>query len=81
MMGYSRNVFRIVAELVETKITDERSSALRTIDDFVIALSLDSGLPLQEVRSRLIDQLPENSKSAFPSANVLEFKLVMPNTH
>lgn len=81
MMGYSRSVFRVAAEIVETIITDECSSALRTFDDIVIALSLDSGLPLQEVRGLLIEQMPEHSKPAFLSANVIDFKPVRQNLH
>jgi hypothetical protein len=56
-LGYSKAVFRVVAELFETAAGEQSSGVLRTFDDFAIALALDSGLPLDEVSKRLSNEM------------------------
>lgn len=50
-------VFELVAELLNGADPDAAQSPLKTYDDFVIALSLDTGLTRREVRNRLSRQL------------------------
>lgn len=52
-MGYSEAMFDTVASLLVSPEQPKRMDNLREFDDFVIALSMDSGLPIDDVRRRL----------------------------
>ncbi len=56
-MEHTDRMFRMVAEILEGADLESSGSSLKTYDDFVIALSLDTGLTRQEVRSRLSQEL------------------------
>ncbi len=70
-MAYSETVFGIVAELVVEAELNNRFGSLRTFDDIVIALSLDSGLPLQEVQSKLVEKMLMDKDSSHVVKNVV----------
>ena len=70
-MGYSDKVFEIVANLLLD--AEERSSSvgLREFQDFVIALSIDSGLPKDEVQSLLVEKMLRDSRHHLLEDNVI----------
>lgn len=57
-MGYSEEMFSLVADLAYVTEKKSNSHPLRDFDDIVFAVSLDSGLPVAEVRARLISKMP-----------------------
>lgn len=56
-MRYSETMFDTIASLLVSPEQPAQSSTLRTLDDFVIALSVDSGLPMNEVQARLEERM------------------------
>lgn len=56
-MGYSKAMFDTVARLLVSPDQPNRTGDLRGFDDFVIALSMDSGLPIESVRIRLKERM------------------------
>lgn len=52
-MGYSEAMFDTVASLLVSPEKSKRTDNLRELDDYVIALSMDSGLSTEDVRSLL----------------------------
>lgn len=52
-MGYSEAMFDTVASILVSPEQPKRTDNLRGFDDFVIALSMDSGLSTENVRMRL----------------------------
>ena len=70
-MGYSDKVFEVVAHILLE--AEERSSSvgLREFQDFVIALSIDSGLEKDEVQSILVDKMLQTSRDYAVDGNVI----------
>lgn len=64
-MGYSSKIYSIAADLIETPRTQGQRSPLSDFDDFVIALSIDSGLSMDTVRTHLINEMSEDGREFF----------------
>lgn len=64
-MGYSTALYRTVAELIEMPRAEGQEGPLRDLDDFVIALSLDSGLKMESVRARLLHEMSSEGRLFF----------------
>lgn len=56
-MGYSEVMFDTVASLLVSSEQPKQSGILRGLDDYVIALSVDSAMPMDEVRVRLKERM------------------------
>jgi hypothetical protein len=56
-MGYSEAVFDTVADLLVSQEQPKQSCKVHGMDDYVIALSIDSGLAMEDVRIRLNERM------------------------
>jgi hypothetical protein len=56
-MPYDERTFDAIADLLVSLEQPTQQSILRGFDDYVIALSLDSGLPLDDARVRLKERM------------------------
>lgn len=56
-MGISISMLDAVADILLDSERDASSTSLQSFKDFVVALSVDSGLPEREVQSRLVDRM------------------------
>lgn len=63
-------VVEVVAELIVDAELSGHRGRLQSFDDFVIALSLDSGLPAGEVQSRLVAKMLENGHPRYRISNI-----------
>ena len=71
VLGYSDKVFEVVADLMIDVEERSETVGLREFQDFIIALSIDSGLPKDEVQSRLMDKMPQDSRDYVYDGNVI----------
>lgn len=62
-MGYSEEMFDVVADLARNIDGKSKSDPLRNLEDLIFAVSLDSGLSIDDVRRRLLDKMPTLSRA------------------
>lgn len=70
-MGYSQKMFEVVADLILDAEEQPKGTCLRGFQDFVAALSIDSGLPKDEVQSILVEKMLQDSRPYAFDRNVI----------
>jgi len=68
-MGFSDGTFDVVADiLLDPK---GHANSLQNFNDFVVALSADSGLPVREAQSRLVAKMLQHPRHPTMYGNVI----------
>jgi len=57
-LGYSDSVFGVAADIVRSAENSSTANPQKVFEDLVIALSIDTGMPRKEVRTRLAAKVP-----------------------
>ncbi|GAB5447440.1 MAG: hypothetical protein Gyms2KO_23130 [Gymnodinialimonas sp.] len=70
-MGISSLVLDVVADVLLDGEPKEASEALRNFDDFVVALSADSGMAKREVESLLVERMLQDPRHRRIKNNVV----------
>lgn len=70
-MGISDSVLGVVADILLDPRDDVSSNSLKEFDDFVVALSADSGLPEREVQSLLVERMLQDPRHTIMHDNVI----------
>lgn len=76
-VGFSDRVFTTVADILLDEGNDDRERLLHNFNDFVAALSMDSGLPEEEVQSRLVEKMLYDPRHRSLDENVIWLDEVM----
>lgn len=76
-MGYSNAIFEVAAEILVDARDQAGSGNLRDFQDFVIALSIDSGLPRDEVQAVLVAIMLRDGRHFVPDNNVIWLEKLM----
>ena len=69
-MDFYDKIFTAVAQLLLDEGNDQSNQLLNSFDDFVVALCIDSGLPREEVQSRLVEKMLQDSRHISLGENV-----------
>ncbi|OAN70174.1 hypothetical protein A8B78_21125 [Jannaschia sp. EhC01] len=70
-MHISDDVLSAVADILLEQGDVESSDSLQTFNNFIMALSADSGLPEQEIQSRLVERLLKDPGNSVLHSNVV----------